>query len=173
LLAGGHWNTAELQNLRLRSKERSAERELYDILLGWRYSPRITVLENELQTEQEEHRKNILRFSQEILNVRTQVADLEKELEGLRYEHGMRSEELEEANKKIEDLQRSLSLTIQEKQSIQDDLQRTVQERQAVRNNLQQIIRERDSLQEQVDEWRHYAEQLEQGLHRPQSPKRR
>ena len=173
LLAGGHWNAAELQNLRLHSKERSAERELYDILLGWRYSPRITVLENELQTEQEEHRKNILRFSQEILSVRTQVADLEQELEGLRHEHGMRSEELEEANKKMEDLQHSLNLTIQEKQSIQDNLQRTVQERQALRNNFQQIIRERDSLQEQVDEWRHYAEQLEQGLHRPQSPKRR
>ncbi len=173
LLAGGHWNAAELQNLRLRSMERSAERELYDILLGWRYSPRITGLENELQTEQEEHRKNILRFSQEILSVRTQVADLEQELEGLRHEHGMRSEELEEANKKIEELQHSLSLTIQEKQSIQDNLQRTVQERQALRNNFQQIIRERDSLQEQVDEWRHYAEQLEQGLHRPQSPKRK
>jgi HEAT repeat protein len=173
LLAGGHWNAAELQNLRLRSKERSAERELYDILLGWRYSPQITMLENELQTEQEEHRKSILRFSQEILSVRTQVADLEQDLERLRHEHGMRSEELEQANKKIEDLQHSQNLTTQEKQSVQDNLQRAIQERQALRNNLQQITRERDSLQEQVDEWRHYAGQLEQGLHRPQSPKKK
>ena len=173
LLAGGHWNAVELQNLRLRSKERTAERELYDILLGWRYSPRITVLENDLQTEQEEHRKNILRFSQEMLSVRTQVADLEQELERLHHEHGMRSQELEEANKKLEDLQQSLTLTTQEKQSTQDNLQRAVQDRQALRNNLQQITRERDGLQEQVDEWRHYAEQLEQGLHRPQSPKKR
>lgn len=173
LLAGGHWNAAELQNLRLRSKERSAERELYDILLGWRYSPQITILENDLQTEQEEHRKSILTFSQEILNVRTQVADLEQELERLRHEHGMRGEDLEQANKKIEDLQHSLNLTTQEKQSVQDNLQRAVQERQALRNNLQQITRERDALQEQVDEWRHYAGQLEQGLHRPQSPKKR
>jgi HEAT repeat protein len=173
LLAGGHWNAAELQNLRLRSKERSAERELYDILLGWCYSPQITMLENDLQTEQEEHRKNILRFSQEILSTRTQVADLEQELERLHHEHGMRREELEEANKKVEDLQHSLNLTTQEKQSIQDTMRREVQERQALRNNLQQITRERDALEEQVNEWRHYAEQLELGLHRPQSPKKK
>jgi HEAT repeat protein len=175
LLTGGHWDATELQNLRLRSKEQSAERELYDILLGWRYGPQIAMLENDLQLEQEEHKKNIVRFSQEILNLRVQISDLEQQLEQLHQEHGTRGEELDQANKKIEELQHTLNLTIQEKQSMQDNLQRATQERQTLRNNLQEITREKDALEVQVAQWRHYADQLDQGLrlNRPQSPKKK
>jgi HEAT repeat protein len=175
LLAGGHWNVFELQNLRYRSEERSAERELYDILLGWRYSPQISMLENDLQSEQEDHKKNILKFSQEILGMRVQISDLEQQLEQLHQEHGARGEELEQANKNVEDLQHTLHLATQEKQSVQNNLQRAVQERQALRNNLQEITKERDALEAHADQWRHYAEQLEQGmkLSRPQSPKKK
>ncbi len=158
LLTGGHWDTTELQNLHLRSKDRSAERELYDILLGWRYSPQITMLENDLQAEQEEHKKNVLKFTQEILYMRTYIVDIEQQLEQLHNEHGMRGEELEQANKNIEDLQHNLNLTTQEKQSIQDTLLKTMQEKKA--------------LQAQVDRWRQYSEQLESGLHNSQSPKK-
>jgi chromosome segregation ATPase len=172
LLAGGHWNASELQTLRLRSKEHSAERELYDILLGWRYSPQITMLENDLLTEKEQHKKNVLKLSQEILAMRAHISDLEHQLDQLHHEHGMRGEELEQANKAIEDLQQNLNLTAREKQTIQDTLQQAVQERLVLRNNLQAVTQERDTLQTQVDQWRQYAEQLEHGLqsNRPQSP---
>jgi HEAT repeat protein len=164
LLAAGHWDATELQNLRLRSKEQSAERELYDILLGWRYSPQITMLEHDLQLEQEEHKKNIVKFSQEILDLRLHISDLEQQLEQLRQEHGTRGEELDQANRKIEELQHSLTLTTREKEAIQGNLQKAMQERQALRNNLQQITREKDALEAQVAQWRHYADQLDQGL---------
>jgi chromosome segregation ATPase len=175
LLAAGHWDAIELQNLRLRSKELSAERELYDILLGWRYSPQIAMLESDLQLEQEEHKKNIVKFSHEILNMRVQISDLEQQLEQLHQEHGTRGEELDQTNKKIEELQHTLNLTIQEKQSLQDNLQRATQERQTLRNNFQEITREKDALEVQVAQWRHYADQLDQGLrlNRPQSPKKK
>jgi len=158
LLAGGHWNATELQNLRLHSQDRSAEHELYDVLLGWRYSPRITMLENDLQAEQEQHKKNVLKFTQEILRMRTDIIDVEQQLEQLHHEHGMRGEDLELANKKIEDLQHTLNLATQEKQSIQDTLLQTTQEKKV--------------LQAQVDRWRQYAEQLESGLDNSQSPKK-
>ena len=175
LLAAGHWDATELQNLRLRSKEQSAERELYDILLGWRYSPQIAILENDLQLEQEEHKKNIVKFSQEMLDMRLQISDLEQQLEQLHQEHGTRGEELGQANRKIEELQHTLALTTKEKQSIQDNLQRAMQERQILRNNLQEITREKDALEVQVAQWRHYADQLDQGLrlNRPQGLKKK
>src|SRR2546430_433431 len=175
LLTGGHWDVTELQNLRLHSNEHSFERELYDILLGWRYSPQITMLENDLQHEREEHKQNIVKFSQEVLDLHVQNSSLEEELAQIHQEHGSQGDELDQAKKKIEELQNSLNLTIKEKQSIQDNVQRTTQERQTLRNSLQEITHENDALELQIAQWRHYADQLEQGLklNRPQSPKKR
>jgi len=175
LLTGGHWDVTELQNLRLHSNEHSFERELYDILLGWRYSPQITMLEHDLQHEREEHKQNIVKFSQEILNLREHISEIEEQLEHIRQEHGFRGEELDQANKTIEELQRSLKLVTKEKQSLQDNAQRATQEKQTLRNNIQEITREKDALELQVSQWRHYADQLEQGLklNRPQSQKKK
>ena len=173
LLVGGHWDTIELQNLRLNSKERSAERELYDVLLGWRYSPYITVLENELQTEQEEHKRNILKLSQQILDMQTHMSGLEHQLEQLNVEHGVRGEELDLANEKIKELEQALGSTTQEMRAFQDNFQRSLQERQTLKKRLEEITEERDTVRTQHDEWRRYAEQLEAGLQRPQSPKKK
>jgi HEAT repeat protein len=175
LLTGGNWDPTELQNLRLRSKEQSAERELYDILLGWRYSPHIAMLEHDLQLEQEEHKKSIVKFSHEMLDMRVQISDLEQQFEQLHQEHGTRGEELDQANKKIEELQHDLNVATRDMQSLQDNLQRATRERQTLRNNLQEITREKDALEAQVTQWRHYADQLDQGLRlsRPQGPKKK
>jgi len=175
LLTGGHWNVTELQNLRLHSNEHSFERELFDILLGWRYRPQITMLENDLQHERDEHKQNVVKFSQEILNLHEQISDLEEQLEHIRREHGLRGEELDQANKKTEELQRSLNIVIQEKQSMQDAVQRATQEKETLRNSIQDLTREKDVLELQVSQWRHYADQLEQGmkLNRPQSQKKK
>ena len=155
------------------SKNRSAERELYEILLGWRFGPQITMLENELYTEQEEHKKDILKLSQQILDMQTQVTDLEQQVEHLNVEHGIQGEDLEQANETIKELEQALSRMAQERQTMQDNLQRGMQERQALKNRLEQAVKEKDAIQDQHDEWRHYAEQLEQGLNRPQSPKKK
>ncbi len=175
LLTGGHWNVAELQNLRIHSTEQSFERELYDILLGWRYSPQIVTLENDLRQERAQHKQNLLKLSQEILNLQEQISDLEKQLEHIRQEHGLRGEELDQANKNVEELQRSLNIVIQEKQSMQDAVQRSKQEKQSLRNSIQELTREKDALELQVSQWRQYADQLEQGmkLSRPQSQKKK
>jgi chromosome segregation ATPase len=141
------------------SKNRRAERELYEILLGWRFGPQITMLENELYTEQEEHKKDILKLSQQILDMQTQVSDLEQQVEHLNVEHGIQGEDLEQANETIKELEQALS--------------HMAQERLALRNRLEQTVKEKDAIQARHDEWRHYAEQLEQGLNRPQSPKKK
>jgi HEAT repeat protein len=150
LLAGGHWDVPELQNLRNRSKEGSAERELYDILLGWRYSPRITLLENDLETERQEHKKEVWNFTQQLLGLRSQVLELEQELEQVRQEHSMRSEELDHATREIADLRTSLKHVKQEKQALDD--------------NVQQLKQEKEKLQSRNDQWSAYCDRLEREL---------
>jgi HEAT repeat protein len=146
LLAGGHWNAAELQQLRLQSKESSPERELYDILLGWRYSPHIDSLEMEIERERQELKKHVSIFSAEILALRTANHDLEEELEGLHHEHGRRGRELEEATETAGKLS--------------DSLERAAQDRQAMRIEIEQLIEERDHLAARNA----YLEQVIRGL---------
>ena len=132
LLAGGHWNAVELQQLRMQSKESSPERELYDILLGWRYSPHIDSLEREIERERQEHKKHVSIFGAEILALRTANHDLEEELQGLHHEHGKRGKELEEAT--------------QAAGKLSDSLERAAQDRQALRIEIEKLIEARDYL---------------------------
>jgi hypothetical protein len=132
LLAGGHWNAAELQQLRMQSKENSSERELYDILLGWRYGPHIVSLEREIERERQEHKNHVSIFSAEILTLRTANHELEEELQGLHHEHGKRGRELEEAT--------------QSAGKLSDSLEHAAQDRQALRIEIEQLIEARDYL---------------------------
>ena len=136
LLAGGHWNTTELQQLRIQSKESSPERELYDILLGWRYSPHIDSLEREIERERQEHKKHVSVFSAEILALRTANHDLEDELQGLHHEHGRRGRELEEAT--------------QTAGKLSDSLERAAQDRQALLIEIEQLTDERNRMAARV-----------------------
>jgi len=143
LLVGGHWQSSELLQLRMQTNESSPERELYDILLGWRYSPYIDTLERELEREREEHKKHIRVFSAEILALRTTTADLEQELQGLHHEHGQRGKELDEATQTAGDLRLSLDRASQEKLALRAELQQLMQEKEqlAARNaRLQQVL---------------------------------
>jgi len=103
-----------------------------------------------------------------------QISDLEEQLEHIRQEHGLRGDELDQSKKKVEELQRSLNLVTQEKQTMQDTVLRATQEKQALRNSVQELTREKDALESQVSQWRHYADQLEQGmkLSRPPNQKK-
>jgi chromosome segregation ATPase len=145
LLAGGHWHAAELQQLRMQSKESSPERELYDILLGWRYGPYIDSLEKEFEREREEHKRHMHLLSGEILTLRTANNDLERELEGLHHEHGKRGRELEEATQAAGELSDSLERATRDKQSLRIELEHLLAERDqlAARNAyLEQVVSE-------------------------------
>jgi hypothetical protein len=173
LLAGGHWDISRLQELRRVSKEGSAERELYDILLGWRYSPRILALENDLQAEREQHQKDLQDFTQQLLMKQVQIRELEQELEQLQEEHGARGEELDRTTQEKESLQDDLHRAAQERESLQDDLQYARQQNQALRNTLQQVTRQRDALTEQNEQLRGFSERLEEELDRLRGPRKK
>jgi HEAT repeat protein len=145
LLTGGHWNASELQQLRAQSQESSPERELYDILLGWRYSPHIDSLEMEIERVRREHQQRMSTLSAEILSLRTTNQELDEELQGLHHEHGKRGRELEEATQTAGKLSDSLEHAEQDKQSLLIEIERLTDERDrfAARNAyLEQVISE-------------------------------
>jgi HEAT repeat protein len=150
LLASGRWDIPRLQGMRTASKEGSAARELYEVLLGWRNSPRIAVLENDLLREREEHERNLRELTKELLMKQMHIKSLEHDLEQVRSEHDARVEELQRA--------------AQEKQSLRENLQRVVQERQVLNTDLQQLMQERERLRAQNEQWRAYSERLEEQL---------
>ncbi len=163
LLAGGHWHAAELQHLRMHSKDDSPERELYEILLGWRYTPYIKMLEQELDREKEEHKQHMMILTEELLNLRAAREDLEQELEGLHREHGKRGQELESAVQTIDELRESLDRVSHEKERAHDILSGVRQEKQTVYDQLQQVTREKEQVEAELA-------QLEQNLRNLRGP---
>ncbi len=150
LLAGGHWDVQTLQELRRKSKEGSMERDLLDVLLGWRYGAYITRLENDLQSIEQAHKEDVRNLTMQLLQARSQLSDLEhehetlettlkrtqdelnivrqdltrasQELNRLQQEHGSRSDELDQAQQTIQRLQDRLNLALQEKRILQDQI---------------------------------------------------
>ncbi len=168
LLVGGHWNANTLQERRSRSKIGSSEREVYDILLGWRYSPQITRMEGELESEREERKQELFAHTQELLLMKAQIIDLEQDLENLKREH----EELHVNHKKEkEDLQAKNTLMGQEKQSLQNELRKVSQEKQVLVTNAQKVSQEKEHLTAEAKRWQTYSQQIEQELVTLRRPK--
>jgi HEAT repeat protein len=146
LLAGGHWDTDELDTLRVHSKKDSAEHELYAILLGWRYYPYIASLEQELANEREEHKRRVTLLSQEIVNVRTEKSELEEQLKGLQQAHDKRGKELDEAEQAATDWQQKHARTSQEKNQLQQTVQKLRSENLSLHEQLQEMTQEKQRL---------------------------
>ncbi len=168
LLVAGHWNAAELQNLRSASKEGSAEHELYNVLLGWRYNPQITRLKHDLELEREERKQEIFAHTQELLSMKTQIIDLEHDLDLLRQEHEEQQRGHEEKSK---ELQETLADLNRERQALQIDLRKALQEKQALAASAGQAAREKERLQAEVQRWQTYSQQLERDLTALRRPK--
>lgn len=168
LLVAGHWDAAELQNLRAACKEGSAEHELYSALLGWRYHPQVTRLKHELELEHEEHKQELIAHTQELLSMKAQVIDLEHDLDLLRREHEEQRRSHEEKSK---EQQKVLADLNNEKQALQVELRKALQEKQALAGNTEQAAREKERLRAEVQRWQTYSQQLERDLTALRRPK--
>lgn len=146
LLAGGHWHADELDMLRSQSKKESPEHELYAILLGWRYHPYISSLEQELTREREEHKMRMTLLSQELLNLRTEKAELEEQLDELQHAHDKRARELDEAEQAAADWQQKHARTSQERNQLQQTAQKLRGENLSLHEQLQEATQEKQQL---------------------------
>lgn len=143
LLAGGYWQADELQRLRLHSKEGSPERELYEILLGWRYTPHIETLEHELETERKEHRLHVQRLGEEIMSLHADKDDLQQEIEVMRLEHNKRGQELDEAAQTLSEHQQALRQAQQRHSRAEEDLRSLEHENHQLQSQLAEVNQEK------------------------------
>lgn len=167
LLVAGHWNAAQLQGMRTLSKVGSPQREIFDILLGWRYSPEITRLQQELENEAKEREHERDTYTRELLMLKSQNIDLEHDLETLRKEQEEQHRGHEQRNK---ELQETIADLNKARQELQSELRQVSQEKQALTNNAQQINRERERFQSEAQRWQTLYQQLEKdasALRRP------
>ncbi len=132
LLARGEWDVMTLQNLRKLSQEGSPTHELFSILLGWRYEPEITELQQSLQFERDARKNEIMNLTARIVQDQEQISDLESAVEQVQREHGIRS----------------------------DELQRVMQDREHVRGRLHEVLLENQQLRDHIDELQYDLRQL-------------
>ncbi len=167
LLAAGHWGTTELQDMRALSKVGSARREIFDILLGWRYNPEIADLQQELETQRKEYNQEMMTYTQELLLLKRQTIDQEHDLEILRKEH---EEQHRGHEQKSQELQETIVDLNKERQQLQAELRQMIQEKQAFASDSQQALRERERYQDEAQRWQIYSQQLEKDLNALRRP---
>ena len=150
-----------LQDMRALSKAGSAHREIIDILLGWRYTPEITRLQQKLEEEAQDREREREIYTRELLALKSQNFDLEHDLEKLQKEqeeqhrgHERQSQELQDT---IADLNKA-------RQQLQAEVRQLTQEKQALMNSSQQSSKERERLQAESQHWQALYQQLEKDL---------
>ncbi|HEX7734454.1 MAG TPA: HEAT repeat domain-containing protein, partial [Ktedonobacteraceae bacterium] len=147
LLVAGRWGIAELQDMRALSKPGSAHRELIDTLLGWRYSPEIARLQQELDETRKEHNQEIATYTQEMLLLKRQNIDLEHDIESQRKEH-------EEQHRGHEEKHKEFQTTISE----------LIRARQQAEASLSSSLQDRDHYQAEAEQWKAHSARLEKDL---------
>jgi HEAT repeat protein len=161
LLVSGHWDVAKLQELRAASKPGSSEHELYGMLLGWRYTPRLTHLEHELELEREDRKQMLFAHAQELLVMQQETINLKHDLDLLQTEHEEQHRGHEE---KSQELQETIAHLTRQSQELQSELHQATQEKQALAASAQQVTQEKARLQAESERWKTYSQQLENDL---------
>jgi hypothetical protein len=157
LLAGGHWNTRTLRELRKSSPEGSAAKELFNVLLGQRYEPQLARLQSEIQNEQATRKQVIQEFTQRVLSDQRRVQDLEQEIEQLQQKQEEHRDELRQA--------------LQENQETRQRIGRMLSEQRQHTQIVQQLAEERDTLQTELQSTNHNNSVLLKRVERLQEEK--
>jgi hypothetical protein len=160
LLASGYWDIEKLQELRDGSQEGSPSHELFSILLGTRYGPRIAQLQSDLQEERETHKKQIYALTAKILEEQTRIQSLEEELEKVQQEHGVKDEELDRAASDREALNKEIDLVLQERDVAQADLELVLRERNELDAELDRVVKDNAALEAELQSMREENESL-------------
>jgi HEAT repeat protein len=119
LLASGRWDSRKLLEMRDSAKGNEPARELYSVLLGWRYEPQIELLKKELEELRVTYKKEILDLGTRIITEQKRAQGLDAELEKLRSEHGFRGDELQQIKVERDSLKARVEQLTREKAGMQ------------------------------------------------------
>ncbi|GHO45487.1 hypothetical protein KSX_36500 [Ktedonospora formicarum] len=139
LLAGGQWNVRRLQELRSRSREGLPEYELFSMLLGYRYTPRIQQLQNNLQEEQDKHKRQMETLVREMASEKQRSDKLQSQFEDLEEQHEENKDELSRVSRERQRLRGDLDKLTREKEELQAELRRMTGERDTLRREADKL----------------------------------
>ncbi|GAC1366489.1 MAG: hypothetical protein NVSMB44_30300 [Ktedonobacteraceae bacterium] len=108
LLVSGQWHPRKLMELRDTRASDDPSYELFNILLGWRYTPQIEKLQRDLDAQRDMFKKELLSLTATVAEKQQRVSSLETELEKVRQEHGMRGDELQKISRERETIRINL-----------------------------------------------------------------
>ncbi len=139
LLASGQWDESKIREMRDASQEGSPTRELFNELLGWRYEPQLAQLQNQIQTDRETHRQEVLTLTERVVMDQTKIRTLEDDLEQIKREHGVRGDELSNAAKEKDAIRINLDKATKDNNELTQRVDRLQKENQALQDQIRQI----------------------------------
>jgi prefoldin subunit 5 len=139
LLASGYWNAQKLLELRDASKSGDPARELFNILLGWRYEPQIAKLQSDLEVQREKFKREIVALTERIVAEQRRAQTLESDLEKLQQEHGFRGEELHQVSRERDAFRAKIDQLTKEKSALQSSLDQATKEKASLAAQLERL----------------------------------
>jgi len=140
LLASGHWNAQRLLELRGATESGDPARELFNILLGWRYEPQIAKLQSDLEAQQDAFKKQILALTGRIVAEQRRAQILESDLERLQQEHGFRSDELHQVSRERDAFRAKVDQLAKERGALQASLDQASKEKASLSAQLERVL---------------------------------
>jgi hypothetical protein len=148
LLASGQWDIRRLLEMRDRCTDDNPERELYNVLLGWRYEPAIAQLEDEMEVQRDTFKKKALLLTEKIMEEQKRAQGLEDNLDKLKEQHEIRVDELQKVSRERDNLRTSTSKLTKENNELRSNLEETTKARNSLNSQLERLKKEYAALQQ-------------------------
>src|SRR5262249_38496773 len=148
LLASGQWDTRRLLEMRDKCTDENPERELYNVLLGWRYEPSIAQLEDEMEAQRETFKKKALLLTEKIMEEQRHAQGLEDNLEKLKGEHEIQEDELQKVRRERDTLRTSSTKLTKENKELHSNLEEVTKAKNSLASQLERLKKEYAALQQ-------------------------
>jgi hypothetical protein len=148
LLASGQWNARRLVEMRDMCTDDDPARELFNVLLGWRYEPLIAQIKEEMEIQRETFKKKTLLLTEKVMEEQKRALGLETDLEKLKEEHERRGEKLQIALRDRDTLRVSTDKLTKENVDLRANLEQATKARSVLSAQLDRLKREYAALQQ-------------------------
>ena len=142
LLVSGQWHPLKLMELRDALDEREPGYELFNVLLGWRYTPQIEKLHEDMDVQREMFKKELLALTMKLAEGQQRASNLETDLEKVRQEHGVRGDELQKVQRERDTMRTNIEQLTNEKNKQSVTLEETTRRYNALVMQYQALKRQ-------------------------------
>lgn len=146
LLVSGQWNPRKLMELRDAQDTDDPSYELFNVLLGWRYTPEIEKMQRDMNVQRDLFKKELLALTLKVTEEQQRISSLETDLEKVRQEHGVRNDELQKASRERDALRANIEQLKTEKNKQQVTIEETTRKYNALLAQYQNVQKQLQGL---------------------------